>query len=613
MKGQSLRQIVLVVLFVLVMAFACGRAASTEPAGDTATQASTEPTTVPTTTRPDVHATVKDVVNDVLAAPGENDKEEEAATGMAIFVGGHVRAEEASTALVEVDVDKRVRVAPNTSFVLRQLDPDTMKLDLSQGQTWINVEGLEEGDTVEVETPTAVASVRGTRWSARLTHAGATVFTTQVDTVTVISKAGGTVEVLPGFQTMVETGAQPSTPEPMTPDEQMRWGMASGENLDVVLPVVGHTAAYTYAGIPLSKDWSSDGRYFVHSYYDTRAMERRHTFYDVQVGGIIPSPLPPDATGVFFNPVGEALAYQVPEGDNTSICTMGYSGGLSGSLSPSRSGLPGKASLALPFEADRLQTTCFGGDALYGWPFWSPDGEWLSFYSNRDAAGAGLPRNRGGGLAKEIVGRQDDDSVFHLYRARPDGSDMEQLTSDGNHAIRHEWSPDGKWIAFVRADEYDAPGDVWVMRADGTDARRVFESIYGNGLAHLAWSPDGKWLAAPATAEGLWIVSTGINGAEEDNWLVPGTDDIMCDEYAWSATDSGWPILLHGYHKVHRQRAVWAYLPGVTDEAWLLADSGWGPAWAPTGDRVASAFVDEASGEAFEVSLFSIEPSLWQN
>jgi hypothetical protein len=486
-----------------------------------------------------------------------------------------------------------------------------MKLDLSEGQTWINVEGLKEGDTVEVETPTAVASVRGTRWSARLTGAGATVFSTQVGTVTVTSEAGGAVEVLPGFQTVVPPGLTPSMPEPMTPGEQMRWGMASGEKLDVVLPVVDHTAAYTYTGIPLNKDWSSEGRYFVHSYFDTRAMERRHTFYDAQVEGIIPSPLPPEATGIFFSPTDESLAYQAREGDNTSICTMGYSGGLSGGLGPPRSGLPGKASLALPFAVDRLPLTCFGGDALYGWPFWSPDGEWLSFYSNRGDLDAGLSPAGGGGLAKRSLYRQEGDPAFHLYRARPDGSEMEQLTFAGNHNIRHEWSPDGEWIAFVRADEYDAPGDVWVMRADGSDARRVFEGIYGNGLVHLAWSPDGKWLAAPATGGGLWIVPTGISGAEDDIWMVPGTDEILCDEYAWAEIDSGWPILFQGYHKVDRQRAVWAYLPGVTEEAWPLADSGWGPAWSPTGGRIASAFIDEASGEVFEVDLFSIESSMW--
>jgi len=442
-----------------------------------------------------------------------------------------------------------------------------------------------------------------------LAHGGAAVFSTQVDTVTVTSKAGGSVGVQPGYQTIVASGDPPSAPVPMTPDEQMRWGMAAGGNLDVVLPVVDHTALYTYTGVPLNEDWSSDGRYFVHSFVDSEAMARRHAIYDMQVGGIIASPLPSDATGIFFNPAGDSVAYQVPNGDNTSICTLGYSGGLSAGLWPSSSGLPGKASLALPLDVGRLAPTCFGGDALYGWPFWSPDGDWIAFYSNQSTASAALRSVRGGGLARQIVGQAG--GSFHLYRARPDGSDMEQLTFDGEYNIRHEWSPDGEWIAFVRADEYDAPGDVWVMRADGSDARMVFEGIYGNGLAHLSWSPDGRWLAAPAIWGGLWIVSTGIDGGEDEGWMVPGTEDIMCGEYAWSVTNGGWPILFQGYHKVRRQRGVWAYLPDVTQDAWPLADSGWGPAWAPGGDHIASAFAVSEDSELMNVSLFVIEPALW--
>ena len=56
---------------------------------------------------------------------------------------------------------------------------------------------------------------------------------------------------------------------------------------------------------------------------------------------------------------------------------------------------------------------------------------------------------------------------------------------------------------------------------------------------------------------------------------------------------------------------MWAYLPDVTQEARLLADAGWGPSWAPTGERIASAFGESGDSEVFSVNLFEIEPVLW--
>jgi Tol biopolymer transport system component len=61
---------------------------------------------------------------------------------------------------------------------------------------------------------------------------------------------------------------------------------------------------------------------------------------------------------------------------------------------------------------------------------------------------------------------------------------------------RAEWSPDGSVIAHVRS------GDVWVVKPDGTDARRLVDAT---PIGDLRWSRDGSRLAF-GTAAGIRVV-----------------------------------------------------------------------------------------------------------
>jgi hypothetical protein len=566
----------------------------------TATAPATVPPTVASTSDP-WPAIIEDVVNAVQADPWAKKDWQDAKKGMEVYRNGQVKAEDESTALVGVE-EGLVRVAPNTTFVYRRPDDDTLKLELDEGgQMWLNVDGLKEGGTVEVETPSAVASVRGTRFSVRDVD-GNLIVSTKAGTVTVSSTAGGTVDVGPGYQTTVHPGSSPSAPMPMTPQEQMRWGMAEGSGLAVVLPVVGHSGGFAYSGAPLSSDWSPDGRYFVHSYYDSEGNGLSHVFYDAQAGEMAKSPLPSDASGIFFNPAGDSLAYQIQVEVGSAICTTAYPGELAGSARPPCGGAYCAEAPIRALEVARAGDRCFGGDGLYGWPYWSPDGEWILFYSDQGGTEAFRLRPGGGNLSPMALVRQSGEGL-NLFKARPDGSDLVQLTFEGGYSIRQSWSPDGEWIAFVHTDEYTAPGDVWVMRPDGSDARRVFEGIYGDGFSHLAWSPDGEWLAVSEEGGGLWAVST----TGEDDWMVPGTEGLACVSPVWSPTDAGWPLLFQVSDS--ERGGLWAYSPDVAEAAWRLSDAGWGPFWAPGGEHIASAFSDQTG---VDVNLFKIAPILWK-
>jgi TolB protein len=106
---------------------------------------------------------------------------------------------------------------------------------------------------------------------------------------------------------------------------------------------------------------------------------------------------------------------------------------------------------------------------------WSPDGERLVLegFPNADL-------------------RLTGDARFDVYTARPDGSNLVQLTDDDTMERSASWSPDGSRILYVDGvDDYQQ--DVFVMEADGSGLRRLTD---WEGVDLLpVWSPDGRWIA----------------------------------------------------------------------------------------------------------------------
>jgi hypothetical protein len=108
-------------------------------------------------------------------------------------------------------------------------------------------------------------------------------------------------------------------------------------------------------------------------------------------------------------------------------------------------------------------------------PVWSPDGSRIAFASSRS-------------------GNSD------IYLMNPDGAEVVRLTDDPEDEMSPAWSPDGREIVFVRAG-----GGIFIMHADGSEARPL-----GQGGGAPAWSPDGTRIAFERFIndhQDIWVVN----------------------------------------------------------------------------------------------------------
>jgi dipeptidyl aminopeptidase/acylaminoacyl peptidase len=120
---------------------------------------------------------------------------------------------------------------------------------------------------------------------------------------------------------------------------------------------------------------------------------------------------------------------------------------------------------------------------------WAPDGKWIAFMSNH-------------------ADDPDRDPAAQLYVAgATSGATEKLLTAPDNRAnrTRPEWSPDGKWIAFLEGDEkkFGAYGQehLAIVASDGSapPARVPAAEAVDRSMSNPRWGDDGKTIFAIVT------------------------------------------------------------------------------------------------------------------
>jgi Tol biopolymer transport system component len=95
---------------------------------------------------------------------------------------------------------------------------------------------------------------------------------------------------------------------------------------------------------------------------------------------------------------------------------------------------------------------------------------------------------------KSVAFDSDRDGVRGVYLARADGSGVRRL-SGGGYAAVPTWSPDGRRLAFLRA-ENERPNvwNLWMIELSSGEMTRLTDHRYGQVWGG-AWFPDGRRIA----------------------------------------------------------------------------------------------------------------------
>lgn len=160
------------------------------------------------------------------------------------------------------------------------------------------------------------------------------------------------------------------------------------------------------------------------------------------------------------------------------------------------------------------------GAGNYGFPSWSRDGRRIVYRHSKagksgltivDAAtGAATPMNTGADKENFPSWSPVDDRIaftsyregnYDIYTIRPDGTGLQRLTHSPGNEAHCTWSPDGRWIAFASAQQGfkdeaalhpfnpQPYGDIYVMRADGSDVRQLVDDQFEDATPN--WLPSG--------------------------------------------------------------------------------------------------------------------------
>ena len=163
-------------------------------------------------------------------------------------------------------------------------------------------------------------------------------------------------------------------------------------------------------------------------------------------------------------------------------------------------------------QTDSLRRLTFEG-SVNSRPVWTPDGQWITFVSDR-----------GGSRA--------------LYRKPADGSGQAELLTESEYEMApgpNSWSPDGSVLAFRIGGPNTGNSDIWTLPLEGDREPQPFISS-----PHIergpVFSPDGRWLAYASTETGSYSVYVTPYPEPEVKWLVSDEDGGI--EPVWSPDGS---------------------------------------------------------------------------
>jgi Tol biopolymer transport system component len=272
-----------------------------------------------------------------------------------------------------------------------------------------------------------------------------------------------------------------------------------------------------------------DGPCFYYNPSDIQTMDLRTG----KVAPVASSPL--FEQGSRWSPDGSRLAYSVARGDTTAaLHTISADG------------------------TDDRQIVSIEGRLAFK-PTWSPDGRRIAFLLRERSSPFGMT-----GCCAEI------------WMVDADGTDLhrvDEITETEGRPTSPAWSPDGRYLAFARADYYGTSFQTWIL---DLVTRRIEYFASGDDPV---WSPDGKRLAV-ANGESVEVLSVRLRGVLS-RIEAPG----RLSELAWSP-DGDWIAFAASKSNTpegaYAERSIWVARPNGKDMTVVVRGEKdyWAPTWA---------------------------------
>ena len=229
---------------------------------------------------------------------------------------------------------------------------------------------------------------------------------------------------------------------------------------------------------------------------------------------------------------------------------------------------------------------------------WSPDGDGLFFLAFDDKTEEQKEREEAG---DDVYAFDENYRQRHLWRVSLADGESRRIT-DGDYSVNEfRLSRDGAMVAYDRGpsplfDDND-DGEVWVMNADGSDARRITRNSVPEYGAEL--SPDNQWVLfrADSNTEGEFYYNDKV-------YLASAQGRGGGEGAATAAGDAAYRPAISDF-PYEASQAVWG-----KDASTILVQANTGARQELFSVNVASAVATQITRGDHSVSLGSYQPAL---
>ena len=167
----------------------------------------------------------------------------------------------------------------------------------------------------------------------------------------------------------------------------------------------------------------------------------------------------------------------------------------------------------------------------------------------------------------------------HIFVLNEDGTGR-QLTDDWSNDRYAVWSPDRLQIAFSRECGGCSDSGLYVMNADGTEPRQLYEK----DISRPQWSPDGQqilftgWTGSRGVVSQIFVINADGSGLRQ---LHPY--NAWNKSAVWSP--DGTRVIFESWQEAGR--SIYVVNADGTEVSKIFTGESGRPVWSPDGQRIA--------------------------